>query len=304
MPAFLDTVKKDWKRNAGLYVLVVPVLLFYALFHYYPLYGAQIAFKQFIPTLGIWKSEWIGLRHFGDFFGSYYFWRILQNTLIISVISLVFGFPAPIIFALMLNEVRNRGFKRSVQTITYMPHFISLVVICGIIREFTRDDGAITAFLGGFGFRKVNMLSVPGLFVPIYVISGIWQELGWGSIIYLAALAGIDPELYEASVMDGAGRFRQLWSITLPGILPTVMTLFILRMGRMLNVGYEKIILLYSPAIYETADVISSFVYRKGLIDLNFSYSSAVGLFNGVVNLTLLVAANRASRALGTTSLW
>jgi putative aldouronate transport system permease protein len=301
---FLDRVRRDWRRNAGLYVLVLPVLAFYVLFHYYPLYGAQIAFKQFIPTLGIWRSEWIGLAHFRDFFGSYYFLRILQNTLIISLTSLLFGFPAPILFALMLNELRNRPFKRAVQTITYMPHFISLVVICGIIREFTRDDGAITSFLGVVGFARTSMLSVPELFVPIYVASGIWQELGWGSIIYLAALSGIDPELYEASVMDGAGRFRQLWSITLPGILPTVMTLLILRMGRMLNVGYEKIILLYSPAIYETADVISSFVYRKGLIDLNFSYSSAVGLFNGVANLTLLVAANRASRALGTTSLW
>jgi putative aldouronate transport system permease protein len=301
---FFSRVAKDWKLNKELYLLFLPVLLYYLIFHYKPMYGAQIAFKNFYPAMGISGSPWVGFMHFQNFFGSFYFFRILKNTLVISFTDLIFGFPAPIILALLINELGGKYFKRAVQTVTYMPHFISVVVICGMIHEFTRNDGFITQLLGVFGFPQTTMLNHPKMFVPVYVISGIWQEVGWGSIIYLAALAGIDPELYEAAAIDGAGRWKQTWSITIPSIAPTIVILLILRMGRMLNVGFEKIILLYNPVTYQTADVISSFVYRKGILEFNFSYSTAVGLFNSTVNLLLLVAANSISRRINETSLW
>ncbi|MCL6613157.1 MAG: ABC transporter permease subunit [Firmicutes bacterium] len=303
-PSFRQRVSKDFKINKQLYLMILPVIIYYILFHYKPMYGAIIAFKDFSPLLGIERSPWVGFKHFKDFFNGYYFWRILRNTIVISLNSLLFGFPAPIIFALLLNELRNQRFKRIVQTVTYMPHFISLVVICGMIKEFTMSTGVIPDILSHFGFEKTNLLDKPHLFVPIYVLSGIWQEVGWESIIYLAALASIDPELYEAAAIDGAGRWKQLWNVTLPGIVPTIMILLVLRIGRLLSVGHEKIILLYNPAIYETADVISSFVYRKGLQEFNWSYSAAVGMFNSVINLFLLVMANRFSRKISESSLW
>lgn len=301
---FGQRAARDFKINKGLYLMVLPVIAYYVIFHYKPMYGAIIAFKDFNPLLSIAKSPWVGFKHFSDFFSGYYFWRTLKNTLVISVNTLVFGFPAPIIFALLLNELRNRYFKRTVQTITYMPHFISLIVICGMIKEFTMDAGAITQFLGFFGFGKSTLLYKPGAFVPIYVLSEIWQQVGWESIIYLAALSSIDLEQYEAAAIDGAGRWKQMIHVTLPGIMPTVMVLLILRVGRLLSVGYEKIILLYNPAIYQTADVISSFVYRKGLQEFNWSYASAVGIFNSVINLTLLIIANWLSKKTNKHSLW
>ncbi len=297
-------LKDDFQRNRALYLMALPVLAFYIIFHYVPMYGAIIAFKDFSPMKGILGSEWIGIQHFKDFFGSIYFSRILFNTLNISISTLIFGFPAPIILALLINELRSKVFSRTVQTVTYMPHFVSLVVICGLIKEFTLDTGVVNQVLSVFGWKPVSMLNKPELFVPIYVISNIWQEVGWGSIIYLAALTGIDPQLYEAAKIDGAGRFKQLIHITIPGILPTIVILLILRMGRLLNVGFEKIILLYNPAIYETADVISSFVYRKGLLEFNWSYSAAVGLFNSVINFFMLWSSNWLSRRLKGESLW
>jgi putative aldouronate transport system permease protein len=294
----------DIKSNADLYLMIIPVLLFYIIFHYGPMYGASIAFKDFTPAKGVFDSPWVGFKHFESFFKSYYFIRILKNTLFISINTLIFGFPAPIILALLMNELRSKVFSRTVQTITYMPHFISMVVICGMIVQFTKDTGVVTTFLSYFGLAKENMLNNSALFVPVYVISGIWQEVGWGSIIYLAALMGIDQELYEAAKIDGAGRWKQVLHITIPGILPTIIILLILRMGSMLNVGFEKIILLYNPSIYETADVISSFVYRKGLLEFNWSYSSAVGLFNSLINFTLVVLSNKISKKATETSLW
>lgn len=301
---FTGIVLRDFRLNKGLYLMVLPVVVYYVLFHYLPIYGSIIAFKEFNPLIGIARSEWVGFKHFVDFFNGFYFWRILRNTLVISVNTLLFGFPAPIILALLLNEIRSNFFKRSVQTVTYMPHFVSLVVICGLIKEFTKDTGIITQMLGWFGFDQVNLLNKPGMFVPIYVVSEVWQQVGWGSIIFLAALSSIDPELYEAASIDGAGRWKKALHITLPGIVPTIVILFIMRMGRMLSVGYEKIILLYNPAIYETADVISSFVYRRGLQDFAWSYSAAVGIFNSVINLALLFAANKFSKKVGEHSLW
>nr|WP_246316930.1 ABC transporter permease subunit [Paenibacillus agri] len=284
--------------------MMIPVVAYYLIFHYAPMYGALIAFKEYSPMKGILGSDWVGLKHFQDFFNSYYFWRILKNTIVISLYSLIFEFPAPIILALLINEVRSKSFKRVAQTITYMPYFISLVVICGIITDFTNADGIINTLFTYFGYDGQAMLQKPELFRPIYILSEIWQRIGWESIIYIAALMSIDVEQYEAARMDGASRLKQMFYITLPGILPTISIMLILRMGNLLNVGFEKIILLYNPITYETADVISSFVYRKGLLEFGWSYSSAVGLFNSVINLALLVTANYVSRKVNKNSLW
>lgn len=302
--SYWNMLGKDLARNKYIYIMAFPVLLFYLVFHYKPMYGAIIAFKDFAPAKGIMGSPWVGLVHFKTFFESIYFWRVLRNTLLLSVYELVFGFPAPIILALLLNEVRSKLFKSSVQTITYLPHFISLVVVCGMIKDFTVSNGVVNDIMVFFGGQRTSLLQFAQNFRTIFVSTSIWQEIGWGTIIYLAALSAIDQEQYEAARIDGAGRFRQLLNITIPGIMPTIIILLILRMGRMLNVGFEKVILLYTPATYETADVISSFVYRRGLQEFNFSFSSAVGLFNSIINFTLLITANKLSSKVNETSLW
>lgn len=301
---FFTRLSEDLKKNKLVYLLALPVVLYYVIFHYVPMYGATIAFKDFTPAKGILGSPWIGFDYFIDFFTSQSFFRVVKNTLVINGANLLFGFPAPIFFAVLLNEIRLAKFKRTVQTITYMPHFVSLVVICGIIKNFTNETGIITEVLSWFGMPKTNLLDVAEYFVPIYVISSIWQELGWNSIIYIAAIAAIDPTLYEAASIDGAGRWRKMWHITLAGIMPTIMVLLVLKIGGMMTVGYEKIILLYQPLIYETSDVISTYVYRKGLLELNWGYSSAVGLFNSVINCILLVTANQVTRKFNGSALW
>lgn len=301
---FLLRVVKDFKLNKSLYLMIIPVILFYLLFHYKPMYGVVIAFKDFNPAKGILGSDWIGLKHFKDFLTGMYFGRTLKNTVVINVTNLIFGFPAPIILALLINELRSKVFSRIVQTISYLPYFLSLVVVCGMIMDFTRDSGVINDIIEFFGGTRTTMLTIPELFVPVYVGSEIWQGIGWGSIVYLAALAGIDQELYEACKVDGAGRWMQTLHITIPGILPTIIVLLILRIGNMLNLGFEKIILIYNPSIYETSDVISTYVYRKGILESNFSYSSAVGLFNSIVNFILLVSANKISKLANDSSLW
>ena len=284
--------------------MMIPVIAYYVIFHYGPMYGAIIAFKDFTPVKGILGSDWVGLKHFEEFFGSYYFLRVLKNTVLISLYTLIFECPAPSILALLNNEVRRRYFKRVVQTITYMPYFISLVVICGIITDFTNADGLINRLFMLFGYDGHAMLQKPELFRPIYVLSEIWQRIGWESIIYIAALMSIDLEQYEAARIDGASRLKQMFYIPLPGFVPVITIMFILRIGNLLNVGFEKIILLYNPITYETADVISTFVYRKGLLEFGWSYSSAVGLFNSVINLALLISANYISRKVNENSLW
>ncbi|MFD0677354.1 MULTISPECIES: ABC transporter permease [unclassified Paenibacillus] len=294
----------DIRKNKLLYVMLLPVLLYYVIFHYAPMYGAIIAFKDFSPRLGIWGSDWVGFEHFQTFFTGPYFWRTIKNTVLMSFYELVFGFPAPILLALLLNELRHSLFKRTVQTVTYMPHFISLVVICGMVKDFTASEGVINDLISFFGGERSTFLLEPGLFRTIYISSGIWQHIGWGTIIYLAALTGIDPEQYEAARIDGAGRWKQMVHITVPGLMPTIIILLILEIGRMMNVGFEKIILLYNPSTYETADVVSSYVYRVGLQDFNYSFSSAVGLFNSLVNFILLLFSNWLSRKFNDTSLW
>ena len=291
---------RDIRFNPSAYILVAVVLAYYITFHYLPMYGVIIAFKDFSPGLGIMGSEWVGLEHFKLFFGSDYAWRVIRNTLQISFYTLIWGFPAPIMLALLINEVRHIGFKKIVQTFSYLPHFISTVVICGMLVDFCSRDGLFSIM---FGIHD-NLLTLPQYFKTIFVASGIWESMGWNTIIYLAALTGIDTSLYEAAKIDGAGRLRQTLSVTIPGIMPTIVTLFILQIGRVMNVGFEKIILLYNPLTYETADVISSFVYRKGLIEFNYGYSTAVGLFNSVINFSMVIFANRLSRKVNETSLW
>ena len=293
---FSNRLLDDLKKNKELYLLVIPVLAFYFVFHYGPMYGAIIAFQNFRPALGIAESDFVGFTHFQDFFGSVFFGRVLWNTVRISFLRLIFEFPAPIILALLINEVKNRTFARTVQTITYMPFFISMVVVAGMIHTFTREAGIITQMLSVFGIPAQNMLNNVSYFLPILIVSDIWQGVGWGSIIFLAALQGIDQEQYEAASIDGAGRWKQTLHVTLPGIMTTIVILFILRMGTVLTVGAEKILLLYNPLTYEVADVISTFVYRRGLLDFQFSYATAVGLFNSVVNVAFLCTANYLSK--------
>ena len=300
----LAYIVKDFKRYRYVYLMALPVLAWYGIFCYWPIYGAQIAFKAFNPGLGIGGSPWIGLENFRIFFNGIYFIRTFMNTVLLSIYSILYGFPIPIVFALLLNEVRREWFKRTIQTVSYLPHFISLVVVCSLIREFTISTGLINNIMEVFGFERRSLLLEPGLFRTIYVTSGIWQSMGWSAIIYLAALSGVDPTYYDAAAVDGAGRFRRMLNVTLPGIAPTIIIMFILRVGQLMSVGFEKIILLYNPSIYETADVISSYVYRKGLLEQSYSYSSAVGLFNSAVNFVLVVGTNYMSRRLSETSLW
>ncbi|HIS77219.1 MAG TPA: sugar ABC transporter permease [Candidatus Merdivicinus excrementipullorum] len=303
---WLGRLGKDLVQNRYLYLMFVPVLVIYILFMYIPMYGVIIAFKDFNPGLGILGSEWVGFQHFENFFSSYYFGRILRNTLIISGLSLLVNFPAPIIFALLLNEIRLKRFKKFVQSVTYFPHFLSTVIVCGLIIEFCSTHGAINQIIQIFSPDTPvrNLLAEKSLFRPIYIISGVWQNFGWDSIIYLAALSGVDSSLYEATVIDGAGRWKQTLHVSIPSILPTIVIMLILAIGGLMNVGWEKIVLLYSPTTYETADVISSFVYRRGLIENDFSFSTAVGLFNSLVNFLLIMITNRISKAVTENSLW
>ena len=297
-------LRKDLRKNKWKYIMILPVIIYIAVFCYKPMYGVIIAFKNFRPAVGIMDSPWVGLKHFITFFNDYYFWRILKITFSISALSILFGFPAPILLALLINEIRNTKFKRAVQTISYMPYFISMVIICGLIKTFCQSDGIITDLVVALGGERVNLLASKNWFYPIYIISNIWQNIGWDSIIYLAALAGIDQEQYEAARVDGAGRIRQIISVTLPGLMPTITILFILKMGNILNVGFEKILLLYSPTTYEVADVISTYVYRIGILDANFSYSTAIGLFNSVVNIIFLLLTNALSKKMNNSGLF
>jgi ABC-type polysaccharide transport system, permease component len=288
----LQVILKDLKKNKYKYLMILPVIIYFILFSYKPMYGVIIAFKNYIPFKGIMGSEWVGLQNFKDFFTDIYFFRVLKNTIIISLYSIIFGFPAPIILALLLNEVKNTAFKRTIQTVSYMPHFISMVIVCGLIRQFCLSDGVINDILSFFTGTRASLLQEAKYFRTIYILSSIWQETGWGTIIYLAALAGIDQEQYEAAEIDGAGRFKRMLYITLPGLIPTIIVLFILRMGGILNVGFEKVLLLYGPTTYQTGDVISTFVYRKGLLEGSWSFSTAVGLFNSVINIFFLLITN------------
>ncbi|QNK56585.1 sugar ABC transporter permease [Paenibacillus sp. PAMC21692] len=300
----LSNLGKDLKRNKYVYLMLAPVVAFYLLFHYGPMYGIQVAFKDYSLSGGMWNSPWIGFKYFEQFFDSYYFGRIVRNTVLISLYELLFAFPASILLAIMLNEVRQPRFKRTVQSLTYMPHFISIVVVVGMMTDFLATDGLVNHLLTSLGLDEIPFLREPGWFRTLYIGSGIWQHIGWGSIVYLASIANIDPTLYEAAKVDGAGRFKQIVHITIPGMIPIIVILFILKVGSMMAVGDEKILLMYNSATYESADVIGTYVYRKGILETNMSYSAAVGLFNSLINFALLILANSFSKRVSENKLW
>jgi len=292
-------------RSWQLYAFLLPTLLYFAIFHYGPLYGAQIAFRDYLGALGIWGSPWVGLQNFQRFFNSAYFVNLLSNTVFLSVLMLVFSFPMPVIFALMLNQLGNQRYKRIVQTVSYAPHFISTVVFVGMLFLFTSPSvGIVNILVSKLGGPRIYYMGNAAWFRPVYVLSDIWQETGWGAIIYLAALSAINPELYEAATIDGATKFQRILHIDIPAILPTVTILLVLRTGAIMSLGFEKAFLMQSSLNLEVSEIISTYVYKVGLQGAQFSFASAVGLFNSVANLTLLLIVNRVARALGETSLW
>jgi len=294
-------IAKDWQ----LYSLLILPVLYYVIFKYGPMIGNVIAFRKYVPG-GPWLgTKWVGLKYFKMFVTDPAFWNVFRNTLVISVSSLVFSFPIPIIFALLLNEVKNVFFKRTIQTISYLPHFLSIVVVAGMIIDFLSPSvGFVNQVLKQLTGHTIQFMQISSYFVPIYVISGIWQEMGWGAILYLAALTNINTELYEAAEIDGAGRWKQTLHVTIPGIMPTVAILFILNLGNLLNVGFEKVLLLYNPAIYDTSDVISTYLYRIAFTTNSFSYATAIGLFESVIGLALVIGSNKLTKKFAETSLW
>jgi putative aldouronate transport system permease protein len=293
------------KREKHLWLLVLPGLIWYLIFCYGPMSGLVIAFQDFSPFRGIANSKWVGFMWFKQFFDSQFVWRLISNTILLNFYNVIFSFPVPIILALLLNEVQHNWYKKAAQTISYLPHFVSTVVVVGMMANFLSPVGGIVnLIIESLGGEKINFLIKPEWFRTLYISSGIWQGAGWGSIIYLAALSGIDVELYEAAIVDGANKWKQLWYISIPGILPTIIIMLIMNLGHILSVGYEKIILLYNSATYETADVINTYVYRRGIVSGEYSFGTAVGLFQSVINFIFVIAANRLSRKLTDISLW
>ena len=288
----------NYRQNKLLYWMILPVLIYVFIFSYIPMFGLIMSFQDYSLTKGIWGSKWVGLKNFKDFFGGMYFGRTLGNTLILSGLDLLICFPAPILLALMLNEVGNMRFKRTIQTVSYMPHFISMVVVAGLIKEFCSSTGPLAQMAQHWGGEARNYLSDPANFRGIFTMSSVWQTIGFNSIVFLAALAGVDMQQYEAAKIDGANRLQQMWHVTLPGIAPTIIIMLILRCGSIMNVNFEKVLLLYSPSTYETADVISTYVYRVGIIKQKIGYSTAVGLFNSVASLILVLSSNWLSNKL------
>lgn len=303
--AYLVELAADLRRDWMLYLLLLPMLIWFVAFLYKPMYGLQIAFKDYSLWKGVVGSPWVGFEHFEALFSDDFFLRAVKNTFLIAFYSLLFAFPIPIILALMFNEVQRFAFKRGAQTIAYLPHFISVVIVAGIvINFFAPSTGLINIIMAELGLERIYFLTRPEYFRPIFIGSNIWKEAGFESIVYLAAIAGISPTLYESAKVDGASRWQMMWRITLPCILPTILIMFIIRIGNMVEVGFEYIILLYQPTTYETADVISTFIYRMGIQDSLYDLGAAAGLFNAIIAFTLVYIANRTSRRLTSTSLW
>ncbi|MFF8228176.1 ABC transporter permease [Streptomyces caelestis] len=293
-------LRRDWQ----LYSLAILPLLFFLVFRYLPMIGNVIAFRRFEPGGSIFGEEWVGLRYVQMFLSDPTFWQVFRNTLWIGGLTLLFCFPVPIVLALLLNEVRRRSLKRFVQSVSYLPHFLSIVIVAGITMQMLASDGPVNHMLGWFGHEPIRFIQEPEWFRTIYVGSEIWQTAGWGTILYLAALTTIDEDLYEAARIDGANRWQQIWHVTLPGIRPTMVTLLILNIGAFMAVGFEKVLLLYNPLTYQTADVISTYVYRSGVESNSFSYAAAIGLFEAIIGLILITSANQLSRRTVGTSLW
>lgn len=299
--SLMKRILKNWQ----LYTMILPAVLYLAIFQYKPMYGVLIAFKDFNMKAGIMGSEWVGFEHFTRLFNSYWFPIILKNTLSLSLLSLVIGFPIPIILALMVNEIKNEKMKRTWQTVSYAPHFISVIVVCGMVTLFLNPtSGIINQFLNMLGIESIFFMQNSAMFKWVYVISGIWQNAGWGAIIYFAALSGVDKSLIESAEIDGANRIQKIWYINFPVLVPTMTILLILRCGRLLGVGYEKIYLLQNATNISASEVISTYVYKTGLINSDFSFSTAVGLFNAVINAIILIMANRISKKVGQSGLW
>lgn len=301
----IHNIEQDFRRNKVIYLFCIPIIVWYVIFCYLPMGGIVMAFQNFQPAKGILDSPFVGLAQFRRFFKGPYAWRLIRNTFMLSLLDLCFNFPAPIIFALLLNEVASKPYKKTIQTVSYMPYFISLVVMCGIIVDFTKSGGLISTLVAQLtGSRPQNLLGNASYFRAIYTISSIWQNLGYGSIIYMAALSGVDMELYEAATIDGANRWKQTLHVTLPSISSTIIIMLIMKMGSIMSIGSEKVLLLYSPAVYETSDVISTYVYRNGFLTYDYSFSTAVGLFNSVINTTILLTANAICKKVSETSLF
>ncbi|MEK4760615.1 ABC transporter permease subunit [Viridibacillus sp. FSL E2-0187] len=296
--------KKSFKKNWELYLLLTPVILYFVVFHYFPLYGLQIAFKDFIATKGISGSPWVGLKHFERFFDSYYFWRLIKNTVGIGVFTLLVSFPVPIILALMLNEVKSLRYKKFVQTVIYAPHFLSTVVVVGMLLLFLKSDGLVNQVIMLFGGNSIDFITEPGWFKTLFVFSDVWQTMGWSSIIYIAALAAVDPAQHEAAMIDGASKFQRIIHINIPAIMPTIVILFILNAGSVMAVGFEKVFLMQNDLNMSTSDVISTFVYRSGILEAQYSFSAAVGLFNSLINFIMLIMVNQIAKKVSETSLW
>ena len=304
-PSRIQLVGDHLKREWQIYAMLLPTIIWMIVFLYKPMYGLQIAFKDYSVFRGIADSPWIGVAHFESLFNNGQFLRALKNTIIMSAYGLLFGFPVPILLALMFNEVLNQTFRKSVQTIVYLPHFISSVIIAGIVMTaFSPSAGIVNTALGWFGFEPIYFLTKPEWFRPIFIGTGIWQEAGFQSIVYLAAIAGVSPTLYESAVVDGASRWQMMWKITVPSILPTIIIMLIIRIGNILEISFEMIILLYQPATYETADVVNTFIYRQGLQGGQYDFAAAAGLFNAMVAFVLVMTANTISKRYSRTSLW
>lgn len=295
------SIRKHW----DLYLIMVPGILYFIIYKYLPMAGIVIAFQDYGVFSGIRGSEWVGLAHFKAMFTDSEFYEIFRNTLVISLYKLLWGFPGPIILAIMLNEIKNMFFKRTVQTLIYLPHFLSWVIIGGVlVNLLSPTTGMVNELLQWLGFKPIFFLADPNWFRSILVISDLWKEVGWGAIIYLAAIAGIDPQLYEAAIMDGAGKWKQITHITLPSLLSTIVIMLLLRLGSILDVGFEQIFVLYSPLVYDVADVIQTYVYRMGITQAEFSFTTAVGLFESVIGLILVVSANKAVKKIGQEGIW
>ncbi|MBG9451250.1 sugar ABC transporter permease [Cytobacillus firmus] len=290
--------------NYQLYLFLLPALIYFIVFHYVPMYGVLIAFKDFVATKGIMGSPWVGFKHFERFFDSYQFWTLIKNTLGLSITQLIVGFPLPIFLALMLNQIRSERYKRFVQTVVYAPHFISVVVLAGMIYVFFSNNGLINNIILIFGGDPISFMAKPEWFKPLYIASGVWQETGWAAIIYLAALAGVSPELHEAAVMDGANKWQRIFHVDIPAIMPTAVILLILSVGNIMNIGFEKAYLLQTPMNQPAAEIIPTYVYKMGLQQAQYSFAAAVGLFNSVINLILLIAVNKFAKKLSGTGLW
>nr|WP_249414096.1 ABC transporter permease subunit [Alteribacter keqinensis] len=299
--------KNRWKlikQNWELYLFLLPTLVYFLIFHYWPMYGVQIAFRNFSPALGITGSEWVGLEHFIRFFESYNFWTLMYNTLSLSVLQLVITFPLPIIVALMLNQLIFKRYKRFVQTVIYAPHFISVVVLVGMAYVFFSNNGLINNFIMIFGMDSINFLADANWFKPLYVGSSVWQETGWAAIIYLAALAAVNPELHEAAIVDGASKFQRVIHIDIPAILPIMIILLVLSVGNIMNIGFEKAYLLQTPLNQSSSEIIPTYVYKVGLQQAQYSFAAAVGLFNAIINLILLWYVNRIAKRISGQGLW